>query len=75
LINGRSMVGNVDIARQLGYLNIPPEQFTDLRELDHLPPEEVLIITTGSQGEPLSALMRGNPSSTVGRGAVPDEFP
>ncbi|MFO7766577.1 MAG: ribonuclease J, partial [Pelovirga sp.] len=58
LINGRSMVGNVDIARQLGYLNIPPEQFTDLRELDHLPPEEVLIITTGSQGEPLSALMR-----------------
>ncbi len=58
LINGRSMVSNVDIARQLGYLTIAEEQFTDLREMHDLPPEEVLIITTGSQGEPLSALMR-----------------
>ncbi len=58
LINGRSMVSNVDIARQLGYLTIADEQFTDLREMRDLPPEEVLIITTGSQGEPLSALMR-----------------
>lgn len=58
LINGRSMVGNIDIARQLGYLNIPPEQFIELRDLNHLPPQEILIITTGSQGEPLSALMR-----------------
>ncbi len=58
LINGRSMVSNVDIARQLGYLTIAEEQFTDLREMRDLPPDEVLIITTGSQGEPLSALMR-----------------
>jgi len=58
LINGRSMVSNVDIARQLGYLTIAEEQFVDLREMRNLPPEEVLIITTGSQGEPLSALMR-----------------
>lgn len=58
LINGRSMVSNVDIARQLGYLTIAEEQFTDLREMRDLPAEEVLIITTGSQGEPLSALMR-----------------
>ncbi len=58
LINGRSMVSNVDIARQLGYLTIADEQFTHLREMRDLPPEEVLIITTGSQGEPLSALMR-----------------
>ena len=58
LINGRSMISNVDIARQLGYLTIEEEQFTDLREMRDLPPEEVLIITTGSQGEPLSALMR-----------------
>lgn len=58
LINGRSMVGNIDIARQLGYLSIPEEQFIDLRDLNQLPPQEVLIITTGSQGEPLSALMR-----------------
>jgi len=58
LINGRSMVSNVDIARQLGYLTIAEEQFTDLREMRNLPADEVLIITTGSQGEPLSALMR-----------------
>ncbi len=58
LINGRSMVSNVDIARQLGYLSIAEDQFTDLRGMRNLPPEQVLIITTGSQGEPLSALMR-----------------
>ncbi len=58
LVNGRSMVNNVDIARQLGYLTIAEEQFTDLQEMRNLPPEQVLIITTGSQGEPLSALMR-----------------
>ncbi len=58
LINGRSMISNIAIARQLGYLNIAEEQFIDLREMRQLPPEQVLIITTGSQGEPLSALMR-----------------
>ena len=58
LINGRSMIGNIDIARKLGYLQIPEEQFIDLRQMRELPPEQVLIITTGSQGEPLSALMR-----------------
>ncbi|PLY07420.1 MAG: ribonuclease J [Desulfuromonas sp.] len=58
LINGRSMLSNIGIARQLGYLNIPDEHFTDLRAMRDLPPEEVLIITTGSQGEPLSSLMR-----------------
>lgn len=58
LINGRSMVGNIDVARQLGYLKIPADRFIDLRDLHRLPPQEILIITTGSQGEPLSALMR-----------------
>jgi len=58
LINGRSMVSNIDIARKLGYLKIAEEEFIDLRDMRNLPPEEVLIITTGSQGEPLSALMR-----------------
>ncbi|NOQ41032.1 MAG: RNase J family beta-CASP ribonuclease [Desulfuromusa sp.] len=58
LINGRSMVSNIDIARQLGYLTIAEDQFIDLRAMRDLPPEQVLIITTGSQGEPLSALMR-----------------
>jgi ribonuclease J len=58
LINGRSMVSNVSIARELGYLTIREEQFITLREMRDLPPEKVLIITTGSQGEPMSALMR-----------------
>jgi len=58
LINGRSMVNNIGIARQLGYLKIDEDQFIDLRTMGDLPPEHVLIITTGSQGEPLSALMR-----------------
>ncbi|HPX61546.1 MAG TPA: ribonuclease J [Deltaproteobacteria bacterium] len=58
LLNGRSMIANVRIARQLGYLTIPEEAFMDLRELNHLPPEAVCIISTGSQGEPMSALTR-----------------
>lgn len=58
LLNGRSMISNIAIARQLGYLKIAEEQFIDLRDMRQMPPEEVLIITTGSQGEPLSALMR-----------------
>lgn len=58
LINGRSMVSNINIARQLGYLTIREEQFITMREMRDLPPKQVLIITTGSQGEPLSALMR-----------------
>lgn len=58
LLNGRSMVKNVQIARDLGYLNINDEQLMDLKELPHLPPEQVCIISTGSQGEPMSALTR-----------------
>ena len=58
LLNGRSMVKNVKIARDLGYLTIADEQLMDLRELPHLPPEQVCIISTGSQGEPMSALIR-----------------
>ncbi len=58
LLNGRSMIANVRIARQLGYLTISDEMLMDLRELPHLPPEQVCIISTGSQGEPMSALTR-----------------
>jgi ribonuclease J len=58
LLNGRSMVKNVQIARELGYLTIPEELLMDLRALPHLPPEQVCIISTGSQGEPMSALTR-----------------
>ncbi|HEY6874574.1 MAG TPA: ribonuclease J [Geobacteraceae bacterium] len=58
LLNGRSMVGNVQIARELGYLRIPDDILIDLKELPRLPKEEVCMITTGSQGEPMSALTR-----------------
>lgn len=58
LLNGRSMLANVQIARELGYLNIPDSILMDLKELPGLPKEEVCMITTGSQGEPMSALTR-----------------
>ena len=55
---GRSMVRNMTIARDLGYLRVPPDTLVDMRELDDYAPDEVVIISTGSQGEPLSALAR-----------------
>ena len=58
LLNGRSMIKNVQIARDLGYLTIADDAFMALKELPHLPPEKVCIISTGSQGEPNSALTR-----------------
>lgn len=58
LLNGRSMIGNVQIARELGYLKIPDGILIDLKELPRLPKEQVCMITTGSQGEPRSSLVR-----------------
>ena len=58
LVSGRSMVGNIAIARQLGYLRVADDLFIDLRRMRELPREQVLVLTTGSQGEPLSSLTR-----------------
>jgi ribonuclease J len=55
---GRSMVRNMAIARDLGYLNVPPGILVDPKELADLPAGKVVMISTGSQGEPLSALSR-----------------
>ena len=55
---GRSMVRNMAIARDLGYLNVPPGLIVDAKELADLAPERQVLISTGSQGEPLSALSR-----------------
>ena len=55
---GRSMVRNMTVARDLGYLKVPGNTLIDQREIDDYRPEEVVIISTGSQGEPLSALSR-----------------
>ena len=58
LLNGRSMIANVRIARELGYLNIPDDLLMDLKCLPDMPRDQVCMITTGSQGEPMSALVR-----------------
>ncbi|HET6909355.1 MAG TPA: ribonuclease J [Mycobacteriales bacterium] len=55
---GRSMVRNMGIARDLGYLTIPPGLVVEIEALDDLRPEDVVLISTGSQGEPMSALSR-----------------
>ncbi len=55
---GRSMVNNVGIAGELGYLKIPKGTLIELSEAKKLPPNKVLIMSTGSQGEPMSALSR-----------------
>ena len=58
VVTGRSMIQNTDIARRLGYLNIADENLIDAYDLSGMPPEKVVIMCTGSQGEPLSALAR-----------------
>ncbi len=57
-VSGRSMQKNVNIARNLGILEVPEGAMIRLAEIDDYRPEEILILTTGSQGEPLSALTR-----------------
>lgn len=55
---GRSMVENVRMAQELGYLSAPPGVLSNIDKLRQLPPEQITLITTGSQGEPTSALTR-----------------
>jgi ribonuclease J len=57
-VSGRSMQKNVNIARNLGYLKVAEGSMIKLTEIDDYRPEEILILSTGSQGEPLSALTR-----------------
>jgi ribonuclease J len=55
---GRSMVRNMGIAADLGYLRVPEQILVDARAVDALPPDEVVLMCTGSQGEPMAALSR-----------------
>jgi ribonuclease J len=55
---GRSLLSSIKIATDLGYLRIPPAVFAELGELRELPANRVTLLTSGSQGEPLSALTR-----------------
>lgn len=55
---GRSMVRNMGVARDLGYLTVPGGTLVSLDDLTHLPDDEVVLICTGSQGEPMAVLSR-----------------
>ncbi len=55
---GRSMVRNMGVARDLGYLRVPSDTLIELADLSKYAEDEVVIISTGSQGEPLAALSR-----------------
>ena len=55
---GRSMVRNMGIAAELGYLHVPDGVLVDVKKLDSFPDDQVVLICTGSQGEPMAALSR-----------------
>ena len=57
-VSGRSMVNVVELAQQLGYIKIPANVLVDINKIRSIPDKELVIITTGSQGEPMSALAR-----------------
>ncbi len=71
---GRSMVRNMTVAQELGYLKVPGNTLIDLKHLEDYPDHKVVLISTGSQGEPLSALSRisshEHPVVTAGPGDV-----
>jgi len=58
ILNGKSMISNTQIALELGYLKMPPDTWLKIDALKTLPDEKIVMITTGSQGEPMSALSR-----------------
>lgn len=57
-VSGRSMINYVTIAKELGYLDLPDGLMIDIDAINRYPKEKVIIVTTGSQGEPMSALTR-----------------
>ena len=69
---GRSMVKNMGIAADLGYLNVPDGVVVDLGRIDQLPDDQVVLVCTGSQGEPMAALgrmaNRDHPRIEIGEG-------
>ncbi len=57
-VAGTSMAANIKMAQRLGYLDLPPDLFLSLQDIQRLPPHQVTILATGSQGEPQSILGR-----------------
>ncbi|TCS76694.1 ribonuclease J [Pectinatus cerevisiiphilus] len=72
-ILGRSMINVVTISLKLGYLNAPEGLIIDIDEINNFPSEQIVIITTGSQGEPMSALTRMAMSDHRKVGIVPGD--
>ena len=74
-ITGRSMISNIRTASELGYLNLPSHLLIDIKDVERFAPNEVLVLSTGSQGEPRSAMalmatnrhsiLKINPEDTV----------
>ncbi len=58
IFNGRSIETSVNIAKELGYINIPEGMEIDVEQVNDFPDDEIVIITTGSQGEPMASLAR-----------------
>ncbi len=58
VLNGKSMINNAQVALDLGYLKLPPKTWIKLDEMKNISDENIVIITTGSQGEPMSSLAR-----------------
>ncbi|CAN5296379.1 ribonuclease J [soil metagenome] len=57
-VTGRSMIRNVQIARDLGYLDLPDNMMVDQRDVNKVPDGDIAVLTTGSQGEPMAGLSR-----------------
>ena len=72
-ILGRSMINVVNISIKLGYLNMPEDMLIDIDEINNYPMNQVVIITTGSQGEPMSALTRMSTANHRKVGIVPGD--
>lgn len=73
-VSGRSMVNVVSVATELGYLKIPKGVFIDVENVDQYPQEKLVIVTTGSQGEPLSALSRMSRSEHKNVNITSDDY-
>ena len=73
-VSGRSMVNNTQMALELGYLHAPEYVLMDIEEINHYPAEQIVLITTGSQGEPLSALSRMASASHRNVHVGPNDF-
>ncbi|WP_091606142.1 ribonuclease J [Arthrobacter koreensis] len=68
---GRSMVRNMAIAEKLGYLHVPDGILVDLKNVDNMPDHKLVLMSTGSQGEPMAALSRmanGDHRISIGKG-------